>query len=83
VSYGEPLFTGGPGTGTRHLHLAWYGYEVCHDPDCTRGQADPADDADCGDPGCEGDCEAARHNAARRARLADSEISAALRLLDG
>ena len=49
-----------------HLHLAWYGYSVCHDPDCTREQADPADDMACADPDCEGDCEAAWHNQARR-----------------
>ena len=49
-----------------HLHLAWYGFELCHDEGCSRPLADISGDRLCADPDCEGGCEAARHNAERR-----------------
>jgi hypothetical protein len=57
-----------------HQHLAWFGYTTCSDQDCTRPRADPADDMRCTDPDCEGGCEAALHNAARRQHLDLADI---------
>jgi hypothetical protein len=50
----------------KHLHLAWWGYITCTREPCPLPVADPAGDADCTDPDCEGGCGAARFNAQRR-----------------
>lgn len=52
-----------------HFHLAPYGFTLCAEPGCQLERADPAADQVCTDPNCEGNCEAARYNAARRAHL--------------